>query len=145
MLSPAELGRYLHEQIPLTRAMEVHVVECDDAHLVLSAPLAPNRNHLRTAFGGSLHTLATLSGYSLLWWLLGDPHAHIVIRESTIRYDRPVRGDLRAVCCSPGAEVLARFRQDFARKGKARLTLEATIEDGGETAVSFRGVFVALR
>lgn len=145
MDSPEELERYLHEQIPLTRAMEVQVAACDDAHLILTAPLAPNRNHLHTAFGGSLHALATLSGYSLLWWLLRDPSAHIVIRESTIRYDRPVRGGLRAVCRSPGAEELARFRKDFARKAKARLTLEATIEDGGEVAVSFRGVFVALR
>ena len=125
--------------------MEVHVAECDDAHLILTAPLAPNRNHLRTAFGGSLHALATLSGYGLLWWLLRDPHAHIVIRESTIRYDRPVRGDLRAVCRSPEPQELERFRRDFARKAKARLALEATIEDGGEIAVVFRGVFVALR
>jgi thioesterase domain-containing protein len=145
MDDPSELERFLHEQIPLTRAMGVRVAECDDAHLILTAPLAPNRNHLATAFGGSLHALATLSGYGLLWWLLRDASAHIVIRESTIRYDHPVRGDLRAVCRSPGDEELARFRQDFARKGKARLTLEAVIEDDSEIAVSFRGIFVALR
>ncbi len=145
MNDPAELERYLHEQIPLTRAMEVHVAECDGTRLVLTAPLAPNRNHLQTAFGGSLHTLATLSGYSLLWWLLGEPQAHIVIRESTIRYDRPVRGELRAVCRAPDAATLTRFREDFSRKGRARLTLEATIEEAGEVAVQFRGVFVARR
>lgn len=145
MISSAALERYLHEQIPLTRAMEVHVAECSDARLVLTAPLAPNRNHLQTAFGGSLHTLATLSGYALLWSLLGDPHAHIVIRESTIRYDRPVRSELRAVCHAPDAETLARFREDFARKDRARLTLEATIEEAGQVAVQFRGVFIARR
>ncbi len=145
MNSAAELERFLHEQIPLTRAMEVRVAECDDSHLVLAAPLAPNRNHLQTAFGGSLHALATLSGYSLLWCLLHQPQAHIVIRESTIRYDRPVRGDLRAVCRSPAPEELARFQTDFMHKGRARLTLKVVIEEAGEVAVRFRGVFVALR
>jgi len=140
-----ELEKFLHEQIPLTVAMGVRVAECEDSHLVLTAPLAPNRNHLQTAFGGSLHTLATLSGYSLLWWLLREPRAHIVIRESTIHYDRPVRGDLKAICRSPSPAELARFRRDFARKGRARISLEAAVEFEGESAVRFRGVFVALK
>lgn len=144
MNTGAELEQYLHEKIPLTVAMGVHVEHCDDASLVLSAPLAPNRNHLGTAFGGSLHTMATLSGYSLLWWLLRTPEAHIVIRESTIHYDKAVTGDLRAVCHAPASEELAVFRRDFARKGKARLRLAATIEQEGEIAVRFTGVFVAI-
>ena len=89
--------------------------------------------------------LATLSGYGLLWWLLREPQAHLVIRESTVRYLRPVRGDLKAVCHSPAAGELERFRQDFSRKGKARIHLEATIEDDGEIAVRFTGEFVALK
>jgi thioesterase domain-containing protein len=144
MNSGADLEKYLHEKIPLTAAMGVQVAECDDAHLVLTAPLAPNRNHLGTAFGGSLHSLATLSGYSLLWWLLRAPDAHIVIRESTVHYEKPVSGELRAVCIAPPAEELERFRRDFARKGKARLCLSATIEHGTETAVRFTGIFVAI-
>src|SRR5260221_14704312 len=121
MKSGADLERFLHAQIPLTVAMGVQVAECSDERLVLTAPLAPNRNHLQTAFGGSLHALAALSGYSLLWWLLREPEAHIVIRESTIQYDRPVRSTLRAVCSSPSPVELERFRRDFARKGKARI------------------------
>lgn len=145
MKTAAELESFLHEKIPLTVAMGVQVAACSDARLVLTAPLAPNRNHVQTAFGGSLHALATLSGYSLLWWLLREPEAHIVIRESTIQYDRPVGGDLKAICCSPSPLELERFQRDFARKGKARLTLEAVIEFNAEIAARFRGVFVALR
>jgi thioesterase domain-containing protein len=144
MNSAAELERFLHEQIPLTVAMGVQVAECDDAHLVLTAPLGPNRNHLRTAFGGSLHALATLSGYSLLWWLLREPHAHIVIRESKIVYERPVRGELRAICRSPAATELERLRRDFARKGKARIHLDSVIEEDHKIAVRFSGIFVVI-
>jgi len=145
MMSATDLESYLHEKIPLTQAMGVQVAECDDTRLVLTAPLAPNRNHLQTAFGGSLQTLAILSGYSLLWRLLDNPDAHIVIRESTIHYERPVKGELRAVCSAPSSPEFTRFQGDFARKGKARITLEAVIEEDGEVAVRFRGVFVALR
>jgi thioesterase domain-containing protein len=144
MKSAADLERFLHEKIPLTVAMGVRVESCDDARLVLTAPLEPNHNHLGTAFGGSLHALATLSGYGLLWWLLGEPEAHIVIRESTIRYERPVRDVLRAVCASPPTAELERFRKDFARKGKARIALEAVIQHDNEIAAYFHATFVAM-
>lgn len=144
MNTAADLERFLHEKIPLAVAMGVHVAECSDARVVLTAPLALNRNHLQTAFGGSLHSLATLSGYSLLWWLLREPHAHIVIRESTIQYERPVRDTLRAVCHAPPTIDLERFRRDFARKGKARIALEAAIEHDGEIAARFHATFVAM-
>lgn len=144
-MTGGDLESYLREQIPLTVAMDVRVLTSDSTMLALTAPLAPNRNHLQTAFGGSLHALATLSGYGLLWRQLDDPSAHIVIRESHIRYDSPVTGDLCAVCRTPAAPELERFRSDFARKGKARLELESTIESGGKVAVTFRGVFVAVR
>jgi len=145
MKSAADLERFLHEKIPLTVAMGVQVAECNDTRLILTAPLEPNHNHLGTAFGGSLHALATLSGYGLLWWLLREPEAHIVIRESTIRYERPVRDVLRAVCSSPPTAELERFRKDFARKGKARIALEAVIEHDNEIAAYFHATFVAMK
>ena len=74
--------------------MGVHVERFDESALILTAPLAPNHNHLGTAFGGSLATLATLAGYTLLWLELGDRESHIVIQESQIRYLAPVRGEL---------------------------------------------------
>ena len=135
----------LHAKIPITRDMGVRVEDYDGERLVLSAPLAANVNHLGTAFGGSLNALAVLSGYGLLWLELRDEECHIVIRESSVSYDRPVRGELRAVCARPEAEALAEFKQTFHDKGKARIVLAATIEDGGVACVRFRGTFVALR
>jgi len=140
-----ETTEFLHREIPLTRAMGVRVAACDGARLVLEAPLALNHNHLGTAFGGSLSAVATLAGYALLWLELRDRSAHVLIQKSTIKFRRPVRGDLRAVCRTPGAAALATFRGDFARKGKARLVLRVQIEDGGKTAVDFEGTFVALK
>jgi thioesterase domain-containing protein len=140
-----QIQELLHSKIPITRALGVRVEDYDGERLILSAPLDVNVNHLGTAFGGSLNALAVLCGYGLLWLELKDAECHIVIRESSISYERPVRGELRAICVRPEPEALAQFKQAFHQKGKARITLSVTIEDEGATAVRFRGTFVALR
>ena len=134
--------QFLHEQIPLTRAMQVRVESFDDRQLTLAAPLDANHNHLGTAFGGSIAALAMLTGYVLLWLKLGDRSAHIVISESSLQFRRPVQGELRATCLRQPDE-LAAFRETFARTGKARLKLDVVIEANGETAVAFTGLYVA--
>ena len=134
-----------YSKIPITRAMGVRVEDYDGQRLVLSAPLEANVNHLGTAFGGSLNALAVLSGYGLLWLELQEAECHIVIRESSISYERPVRGDLCAICVRPEANVLEAFKQTFHQKGKSRITLSAIIEDQGILAVRFQGTFVAMR
>jgi thioesterase domain-containing protein len=145
-MKPVEqIQELLHDKIPITRAMGVVVEEYDGKRLVISAPLELNVNHLGTAFGGSLNALAVLSGYALLWLAMKEADCHIVIRESSISYERPVRGRLRAVCFSPAREELEQFKLSFQQNGKARINLSATIYDDGEPAVSFRGTFVALR
>ena len=140
-----ETEAFLHDQIPLTQAMEVRLESYDASGLILTAPLAPNHNHLGTAFGGSLATLAILAGYTLLWLELGDRSSHIVIQESQIHYKFPVRGDLRAAAPRIGAGTLAAFRQAYENSGKARLTLPITIISGGQVCVEFSGTFVARR
>lgn len=135
---------FLREQIPLTRAMGVRVESWGSGELRLSAPLEPNHNHLGTAFGGSLSALATLAGYSLLWLRLGNRDAHIVIRESVIRYRRPVHGELQAICRSPAEVTWAEFEVRFAETGKANLTLQVSIVENGEECVAFSGEYVAI-
>ena len=137
--------RFLHERIPLTRAMQVGVESFDERQLTLIAPLAMNHNHLGTAFGGSLAALAMLAGYSLLWLELGERDAHVVVSESAFRFRRPVLGDLRATCRRPAAEALARFKRDFAAKGKARIQLAVEIAQDSEVAVVFSGTYVAKK
>lgn len=140
-----ETEHFLHKQIPLTQAMGVKVESYDGRQLILTAPLAPNHNHLGTAFGGSLSAIATLAGYSLLWLLLGDREAHIVIRESTIRYRHPVRGEIHARCQRPDAATFTAFKTKFEETGKARLKLQVTIEQEQQVCVEFEGEFVAIK
>ncbi|MGE5240286.1 MAG: YiiD C-terminal domain-containing protein, partial [Bacteroidota bacterium] len=61
-----ELERYLHEQIPLSKAMGVEVMEASGEKVELAAPFAPNINHLETVFGGSASAVAILAAWTLL-------------------------------------------------------------------------------
>jgi len=144
-VSPAEITAYLHANIPLTQAMGVEVESSDVDALVLRAPLEPNHNHLGTAFGGSLSAIATLAAYGVVWLALGDGRAHVVVKDTSMRFRRPVRSDIRAVCRLPEEETMRIIREEFSQKGRARLHLRAVIEDAGDPAVEFEGTFVATR
>jgi thioesterase domain-containing protein len=59
-----ELQRYLHERIPLSRAMAVEVRAATAEGVEIYAPLAPNINHRDTVFGGSASAVAILTTWS---------------------------------------------------------------------------------
>jgi thioesterase domain-containing protein len=141
------LEAFLHEKIPLTKAMGLHVAESNAKRLVLEAPLDRNVNHLGTAFGGSLHALPTLACYAGLWTLLREAgiDGHVVVKRSQAYYRQPVTGTLRAVCVRPPAAVVKEFIRDLQRHKKARMELEAVVEGAdGKPAVEFSGSFVAV-
>ena len=60
---------YLHEHIPLSKAMGATVLKVDLSGVVLSAPLEPNINHRETVFGGSASSLAILAACQ--WYISG--------------------------------------------------------------------------
>src|SRR5205809_4154354 len=129
-----EAEKFLHEQIPITRAMGLRVVRSDESGLTVEAPVALNSNHLRTAFGGSINAVATLAAYGFLWMELNDAAAHVVVAESSIRFLRPVRETIRATCLRPDVNSLSTFRNQFTEKRKARITLRVDVREADETA-----------
>jgi thioesterase domain-containing protein len=135
--------KFLHEQIPITRAMGLRVVSNDDSGFAVEAPVALNSNHLRTAFGGSINAVATLAAYGLLWVELDDPATHVVVAESSIKFLRPVRTMVYAICARPSADAWRAFQTRFAEKGKAHIALRVSVVDAGQIAAEFEGIFVA--
>jgi|SRR5947209_8581215 len=138
-----EAEKFLHEQIPITRAMGLRVVANDENGFVVEAPVALNSNHLRTAFGGSINAVATLAAYGFLWLELNEAAVHVVVAKSSIEFLRPVHETIRATCPRPDANVLTEFRRHFGEQGKARITLRVKVTESGETAAEFEGRFVA--
>jgi thioesterase domain-containing protein len=135
--------KFLHEQISITRAMGLRVLSSDANGFALEAPVALNSNHLRTAFGGSINAVATLAAYGLLWIELDNPDAQVVVAESSIRFLRPVRETIRAICRRPDADEWKAFRTEFESTGKARLKLRVKVVEAEQTAAEFEGTFVA--
>ena len=141
-----DLEIFLSDQIPLTSTLGVRVIHCDETRVELTCPLHPNRNHLGTAFGGSLATLAILASYAWLFrtlWIRGEKRVHVVLKSSHMDYLRPVPEDLRAICLAPSSDDFERFLEVFDKKGRARIQLASTIETTSGTACRLSGEFVA--
>jgi thioesterase domain-containing protein len=141
-MTPLDAEEYFHQQIPITRAMGVQVVAHDENEFVVEAPVALNSNHLGTGFGGSINAVATLAAYGLVWVELRDQGVHVVVAESSIRFLRPVRKTIRAICRRPDPNEWAAFQTRFAGKGKAQITLRVKVVEEGQEAAAFEGTFV---
>ncbi len=144
-MTPAELERYLHTHIPISAPLGVRVAGASAGQVRLTAPLAPNLNHRRTAFGGSLSAVAILAGWSLLRLRLGDGfRGRLVIQTHTMDYVAPAEGDFAAECTAPAADLWERFTLALAGRGRARLELAATVTVGETVVARSRGRYVAL-
>jgi thioesterase domain-containing protein len=133
------------QHIPLARAMQVEIRRLDCAGLQLAAPLEPNRNHVGTAFGGSLQGLATLAGWGVtLVAAAGHGSPRVVIRACRMRFLAPVAGELLATAAWPDPATAAAFRARLAAEGRARLVVAVEIGAPGEGAAArFSGEFAA--
>jgi thioesterase domain-containing protein len=142
----ADLERYLHDHIPLSRALAVRVEHVGPELVRLSAPLAPNLNHRRTAFGGSVASLAILAGWSWLLARLADrsPVPRLVIQDQTVEYLEPILAAFEATCPAPAEASWRRFLRALDGRGRGRLELAAEVTSEGRVAARFRGLYVAI-
>ena len=129
----------------LARHIGIVVESADDGAVVLRAPLAPNANYKGTAFGGSLFSIAVLTGWAWVTRYLearGLP-ADAVIQESSVHFLAPVRGDLRASAAAPSGAQIDKFRRMLQRAGRGRIRLRVEINYEQTLAALFEGVFAA--
>lgn len=145
-MNAQELETYLYERIPLSAAMQVSVAEATLAHVRLRAPLEPNLNHAGTAFGGSIATLATLAGWSVMRLLTDhiQPTPRLVIHRSQIEYTAPITGAFEAHASAPSRAECEKFLQQLSLKGKARLCLEVRVTCNNMPGALLKGDFVAM-
>lgn len=145
-MSPTELEFYLHEHIPLSRAMDVSVREVHPERVVLRAPLAPNINHQETIFGGSASAVAILAAWSLVHTRLADAGIgnRLVIQRNSMDYQLPIAGAFTARSFIAEPEAWQAFLRMLTRKGRARITASATLEFNDTTVGYLEGEFVAF-
>lgn len=137
------INDYLTRYVPLVEAMRARLVSYNADSLCMTAPLAPNINDKGIAFGGSLAAIASLTGWALTRITLEEhgETAEIVITDSTLKFLRPVRGDIMTECARPDADTVAAFIHSYRQRGKARWNVEVLIRTEGEVAMTFSGQY----
>ena len=134
------LEQEIFAHIPLAAAMRVRVADHQPGRLVLTAPFDANRNHEGTAFGGSIECLATLAGWGLVWLMLADPGATIMISHVETSFRVPLSGELQATAIAPAAADWDRFASLLARRGRAGINVAVEVgNDGNPACAEFRG------
>ena len=146
VVSESELESYLHEQIPLSKAMGVRVCKATPEEVRLHVPLQPNLNHRRTVFGGSASAAATLAAWCLLYVRLTAHQARpeLVIQSNTTQYSRPITSDFVARTLPVAEPEWERFSKVLGRKGRGRIEIRSVLEADGQICCEFQGRFVAL-
>lgn len=146
MTQTQSLRAYLYEHIPLSKAMGVEVLAAGPDGVRLSAPLEPNINHRDTVFGGSASAVAILAAWSLLSLRLHavGVNARVVIRQNTMRYERPMTGAFTAHAAPPDGRAWDRFIKTVKRGRPARVAVSSAVHCQGVKAGQMDGEFVAL-
>jgi thioesterase domain-containing protein len=70
MQTARQLQSYILKSVPLTVKMGVRVKTLGQKGLTLALPLRPNRNHIQTAFGGTLIAAQAVACWAWLTWRL---------------------------------------------------------------------------
>ena len=139
---------FIHEGIPLARDMALRLHDYDGERLALAAPLAPNVNDKGCAFGGSLVSVMTLTGWGLVELALRSrgEDCDVFVGESTVRYLSPVWDDFRSEAQLAAEADWATFFGTLAARGKARIEVSCAVPgDDGRPAATLAARFVAKR
>lgn len=136
------LNSLIQSRIPLAQALDV-TVDVNEHEVRISAPLRGNENHMGTGFAGSLSAICILCGWAQTHYFLGAEFTgDIVLKNSNIRYLRPITSDIVAI--AKPVESSQEFVESFKNEGKAQLKVDITILEGSKTAVAFRGSYTAI-
>lgn len=140
-----ELQNKLHNEIPLTKIMEIKIQNYTNQELITTASLGININDKGTAFGGSLSTITIISGWSLCWLIskeLGFDSNNIVIIKNETSFRKPVTKDIVCHTKKPSLQEIQILKEKLLTKKSASIRIDSKIIEDGETCVDFVGFYV---
>lgn len=145
-MTAAELDAYLKAHIPLSGALGIEVAESGTTGVAFRVPLAPNRNHQGTAFGGALAACAIGAAWALTVNRLAAEGlgAQVVIQREEMVFLHPVAADFEARAYPPDPDSWEHFLLLLRRKGRGRLAVDAEILVGNSVRATLRGWFVGI-
>ncbi|WP_137165738.1 bifunctional GNAT family N-acetyltransferase/hotdog fold thioesterase [Salinimonas lutimaris] len=131
------------DTIPITEHMGIKLHQYSGRTLETRASLNKNINIHGTMFAGSIFSLATLTGWGMLYLQLKERQlgGDIVLGDGDIHYHKPITMKPRAVCHieSVGGKYA------LVEKGKkSRFILQVDILDDDQPVAEFKGVYWIL-
>lgn len=146
MLHPkwcAELQSTWHETIPISEQMGIQLHQYTGKTLENRASLNKNINIHGTMFAGSIFSLATLTGWGMIFLKLKEKSltGEIVLGDGNIHYHKPITMQPRAVC---NVESLDGKFDLLNKNKKVCIKLQVNILDGDNPVAEFKGVFWIL-
>jgi len=137
----ALLNSVIEQSIPAMHGLGIRAVQLDPGHVVGTAPLAGNGNHLGTMYAGTLFGLAEMLGGAMFGASFDIARFHPTVKDLKIRFRRPATSDVRAEAHLDAA-TLERLRAEAEEQGKAEFVLEARITDlAGEVVATTVGTY----
>lgn len=145
--APLQHLRALAAGMPPVVAMGFGFGRCDGDVLEMHAPLALNVNDKGSAFGGSMTSLMTFSGWSLvmLELALAGLQADVFVADSQVRYRAPVYADLHARAGLAPGQAWTPFLDTLKQSGRASIHMQAQVLLAeGTAAATLAGRYVAI-
>lgn len=138
-----QLQQAWYQHIPLSEKMGVRIQQYTGQKFITTMPETGNQNLHHTLFAGSLFSLATLTGWGLIWLMLRERHlgGTIILVDARIRYSSPITGKPMA---SADLGSLSGDLDRLARGRKARVTLQVALYNDDIVGAIFEGVYMVL-
>jgi thioesterase domain-containing protein len=143
-----DLIDFTRSHIPQADVMDLRLGSYDGDRIAIDAPLKPNINDKGCAFGGSLISVMTLAGWSLVELALRRRglDCDVFVAESTVRYLSPVWSDFRSEAWLASESDWETFFGTLQARGRARIEIVAEVPgEAGRPAAAMTGRFVAKR
>jgi thioesterase domain-containing protein len=146
MLHPSwcsELQNTWYETIPITEQMGIKLFQYSGRTLETRASLNKNINLHGTMFAGSIFSLATLTGWGMIFLQLKQlgREGDIVLGDGNIHYHKPLTLTPRAVC---NIETLSAKFSVLDKGKKCQVKLQVDIMSDNQAVAEFKGVYWVL-
>ncbi|MDF2177827.1 bifunctional GNAT family N-acetyltransferase/thioesterase [Aliiglaciecola sp. CAU 1673] len=138
-----ELQETWHQAIPISEQMGIKLYQYSGRTLEARASLNKNINLHGTMFAGSIFSLATLTGWGMLFLLLKEKglKGEIVLGDANIHYHKPVTMQPRAIC---QIESLDGKFEPLSKGKKCPFRLIVELHDQHHPVAEFKGVYWVL-
>lgn len=143
-----KLEALIHKKIPMTKLMKIQLKELNNDYLHTTVPLKININDKNTAFGGSINSLATISGWCLCNLLFNkslSENINILIIKNESTFVAPITKDLNCFTELPNEKEIEVLLNKLQTKGKGSLKLHIKILEDEKLCFTFDGTYVVKK